>query len=253
VNTSVTSIDFGGNGIGAEGIIAIADALKVNMTVMNIRIDGNEIGAEGASALVDALKVNTSVTKVNLSGNEIDASGVNKLIARNERLRQLFLFDARKMLLTVLCADECGALWPYLLEGDDLGVIAPPANVESLRAEFAAVVEERRRRELCRPVLVADFRVLQREIAGQSNQIATLNDIVRVQASENAQQTTQIAEQTNQIAAQTSQIADLQRLTETMVEQNRQMYALLMSREQGPSVDVDERDKRAAKRRRTGR
>jgi hypothetical protein len=187
------------------------------------------------------------VTKVDLRANNIDASGlanVNKLIARNERLRQLFLFDARKMLLSVLCADECGALWLYLLEGDDLCVIArPPANLDSLRAEFAAVVEDRRRRELRRPVLLADFRVLQRDT---SNQIAALNDIV--------------SGQTNQIAEQTSQIADLQRLTETIVEQNqqmqeqnRQMHALLMSREQGPSNNVDERDKRAAKRRRTGR
>jgi hypothetical protein len=183
------------------------------------------------------------VTKVDLRANNIDASGlanVNKLIARNERLRQLFLFDARKMLLSVLCADECGALWPYLFEGEDLSVTAPPANVDSLRAEFAAVVEERRRRELCRPVLVADFRVLQREIAKQSNQIAALNDIVREQASQNAQQT--------------HQIADLTSLTETIAEQNRQMHALMMSREQEPSADVsDERDKRAAKRRRTGR
>jgi hypothetical protein len=37
-------------------------------------------------------------------------------------------------------------VWPYVLDGDDLDVIKAPANVETLRAELAAVVEERRRR-----------------------------------------------------------------------------------------------------------
>jgi hypothetical protein len=49
------------------------------------------------------------------------------------------------MLLSLTCADECGVVWPYLLgSGDTDGIIAPD-NVETLRAEFAAVVEERRR------------------------------------------------------------------------------------------------------------
>jgi hypothetical protein len=42
------------------------------------------------------------------------------------------------------CADECGVVWPYLLDGDDKDVGVASGNVESLRAEFAAVVEERR-------------------------------------------------------------------------------------------------------------
>jgi hypothetical protein len=63
-------------------------------------------------------------------------------VALNERLRQLFLFDARQMLLSLMCADECGVVWPYLLDADDLGFIKAPGEVEPLRAEFAAVVEE---------------------------------------------------------------------------------------------------------------
>jgi methyl-accepting chemotaxis protein len=178
-------------------------------------------------------------------------------------------------------------VWPYVLDGDDAltGVSLAAGNVETLRAEFAAIVQERRRRERCRPVLVADLRALQNET---SNQIAALNDIVSGQASQNAEQTNQIAEQSNQIAEQTNQIAeqsnqiieqsnqiaDLQRSTNMTVEQNqqmqeqnqqmqgqnqqmqdqsRQMHALLMSREQEPSADVDEDDERAVKRRRTGR
>jgi methyl-accepting chemotaxis protein len=180
------------------------------------------------------------------------------------------------MLLSVLCADECGVVWPYVLGGNDklTGVSLAAGTVETLRAEFAAVVEERRRRDPCRPVLVADLHVLQRENAEQSNQIAVLNDIVSGQASQIAEQTNQIAGQTNQIAEQTNQIAgqtikideqtnqiaDLQRSTETIVKQNqqmqeqmRQMHALLMSREREPSADDDEGDRRAVKRRRTGR
>jgi hypothetical protein len=74
---------------------------------------------------------------------------VNASIDRNRRFRRLHLFDARQMLLSLMCADECGVVWPYLLEGDDLDTMKAPGNVETLRAEFAVVVEERRRRAAC--------------------------------------------------------------------------------------------------------
>jgi Ran GTPase-activating protein (RanGAP) involved in mRNA processing and transport len=150
VNTKVSNIDISQNGIGAEGALVIADALKFNTSVTNVNFRRNGIGNKGASALANSLKVNTSVTTILLGGNAIGASNntnVNKLLTRNERLRQLFLFDARQMLLSVMCADECGVVWPYLLDsGDTDGIAAPAGNVETLRAEFAAVVEERRRR-----------------------------------------------------------------------------------------------------------
>jgi hypothetical protein len=147
-NTTVTSIDLRFNSISAEGASALADALLVNTSVTRIQLGFNMIGDAGASALAVALKVNTSLTEIDISFNEIAAShiaDVDKLIARNKRLRHLFLFDARQMLLSVMCADECGVVWPYLLDGDDLGFIKAPGNVEALRADFAAVVEERRR------------------------------------------------------------------------------------------------------------
>jgi hypothetical protein len=58
----------------------------------------------------------------------------------------MLLFDARRMLLSLMCADECGVVWPYLLERGDTDGIAAPANVETIRAEFDVVVAERRRR-----------------------------------------------------------------------------------------------------------
>jgi hypothetical protein len=97
--------------------------------------------------------VNTSVTQFYLGYNGMDAADsahLDELIARNNRLRQLFLFDARRMLLSLMCADECGVVWPYLLDGDDLEYVTQASNcfgnVESIRAEFSLVVEERRRR-----------------------------------------------------------------------------------------------------------
>jgi hypothetical protein len=151
VNMSVTKINLRRNCIGDEGASALADALKVNRSVTAIDLCDNRIGNDGVSALADALKVNTSVTFINL--NEIDDSKLailDDLLDRNERLRRLFLFDARQMLLSVLCADECGVVWPYVLDGDDADYVAQASNcfgeVESFRAEFAAVVEERRRR-----------------------------------------------------------------------------------------------------------
>jgi hypothetical protein len=37
-------------------------------------------------------------------------------------------------------------VWPYLLDADDMDVGMAPDDIETLRAEFAAVVKERRRR-----------------------------------------------------------------------------------------------------------
>jgi hypothetical protein len=149
VNSSVTSFNLGWNCIGAVGASALADALKVNASLKEIGLISNVIGAEGSLALADTLKVKTSVTSFDLRFNGIDASElahVDELIARNKRLRHLFLFDARRMLLSLMCADWCGVVWPYLLDGDDADDIEATDNVETLRAEFAAVVEERRLR-----------------------------------------------------------------------------------------------------------
>jgi hypothetical protein len=71
---------------------------------------------------------------------------INASIDRNRRFRRLFLFDARQMLLSLMCADECGVVWPYLLAVEDLGTRKAPGVVETLRAGFAVVVAKRRRR-----------------------------------------------------------------------------------------------------------
>jgi hypothetical protein len=156
----VTSFDLDMNAIGSNGASAIADALKVNSSLINLLIQHNGIGDKGALAFVDALKVNTSVTKIDLEGNEISATGkltVENLLERNRRFRRMLLFDARQLLLSVLCTDELGVLWPYVVDKDDTDGIVAPANVDAVRIELAAVVAER-----SRTALASDVRAMQR-------------------------------------------------------------------------------------------
>jgi Ran GTPase-activating protein (RanGAP) involved in mRNA processing and transport len=149
VNTSVTNIYLGNSGIGNEGAVAIAEAIEVNASVTTTYLDSSEIGDEGAAALVDALQVNTSLTSIDLDDNPIDESirtNVDALVARNKRYRSLVLFDARQMLLSLMCADECGVVWPYLLgSGNTDGILAPDAEA-AIRAEFLDDVQAERRR-----------------------------------------------------------------------------------------------------------
>ncbi len=78
-NTSITSIDLQYNNIGAEGAIALAEALKYNTSVTSIKLSSNKIGDEGAIALAEALKSNTSVTSIALWKNNIGAEGARAL------------------------------------------------------------------------------------------------------------------------------------------------------------------------------
>jgi hypothetical protein len=125
-------VDLRYAGISDDGATTLANGLRENTSVTNIDFSYNDIDDEGAVALADALKFNTSVTTID--------------IARNKRLRHLFLFDAWRMLLSLMCADKCGVVWLFFLENGGKDGIAAPDNIETLRAEFAVVVEERRRR-----------------------------------------------------------------------------------------------------------
>jgi hypothetical protein len=149
VNTSVTTISLLYNQIDSEGASALADALKVNTSVTTIDLRGNQIGDAGGAALAEALKLNTSVTEIWLGGNGIDESIIatfGELTTRNKRLRHLFLFDARRMLLSLMCADECGVVWPYLLEsGNITDGVAAPNDIDALRATLDSIVVERLR------------------------------------------------------------------------------------------------------------
>jgi hypothetical protein len=137
--------------------VALVDALKTNTFLTTIDLFWNQIGDKGASALADALKVNTSMTKIDIAGNEFGIDGTLALLKAlevNTSVMEIDLesdiFDARKMLFSLMtgCADEVSVVLPYALSAVDANVIISAADVEPLRAEFAAVVEERRCRAI---------------------------------------------------------------------------------------------------------
>jgi hypothetical protein len=196
------------------------------------------------------LNVNISVTNIDLFDSEVDESVcviVDKLFARNKRIRRLLLFDARKMLLSRLCSDEIGVVWLYFLNnsnGADDGTA--PADIESIRAELAVVVDEHYRRKLCQPALVSDVRSLQL-------QIAALKDIGSEQTNQIVEQTHKIDALNDTVSGQSNQINELQRLTHLLLDQNREIHSLLVSRARELPADSDAGDSRAVKRRRTSR
>ena len=79
-------VEVKSNSLRAEGMIAIAEALKVNSTVTRIDVSDNEIGRyggkstpEGPAALAEALKVNTTVQWVIVKDNRIGDEGKQAL------------------------------------------------------------------------------------------------------------------------------------------------------------------------------
>jgi hypothetical protein len=146
VNSTVTWIALN---FGADGASALADALKVNTTVMGLDLRINGMGNDGATALINAVEVTMTVTCISFGINGISASNqaiIIQMLARNKRFGQVFLFESQQMLLSVLGADLCGVLWSYFLgSGED--EIEEPDHIGAIRADFAVVVEERRRRD----------------------------------------------------------------------------------------------------------
>ena len=55
-NRVVTSLYLYGNGIGDEGAIAIAEALKVNAVLTKLNLNYNSMGVAGETAVRDAVK-----------------------------------------------------------------------------------------------------------------------------------------------------------------------------------------------------
>ena len=68
VNSTLSVLHLGHNGIGDQGAAVLAEALKENSTLTVLHLDGNDIGDQGATGLAEALKVNSSLTKLYLEG-----------------------------------------------------------------------------------------------------------------------------------------------------------------------------------------
>ncbi|KAL0251408.1 hypothetical protein GEMRC1_001396 [Eukaryota sp. GEM-RC1] len=79
INTSVTSIDVGYNSIGDNGARVLANALKVNSTITSLDLGHNSIGDIGARVLANALNVNATITSFDLGHNWITDIGVRAL------------------------------------------------------------------------------------------------------------------------------------------------------------------------------
>ena len=56
VNAVLTELQLGGNTIGDEGAIAIAEALKVNAVLTKLNLEYNSMGDAGEKAVRDAVR-----------------------------------------------------------------------------------------------------------------------------------------------------------------------------------------------------
>ena len=93
-NSSLTSLNLGGNFVGEDGASSLSKALKANSSLTNLNLSVNSIGDDGASSLSKALKANSSLTSLNLSSTSIGdagASSLSKALKANSSLANLNL------------------------------------------------------------------------------------------------------------------------------------------------------------------
>jgi hypothetical protein len=74
-NTTLVYLYINKNNIGDEGAIALAEALKTNTTLVYLSMEQNNIGAKGAIAIAEALKTNTTLTRLSMDRNNIGSEG----------------------------------------------------------------------------------------------------------------------------------------------------------------------------------
>ena len=60
-DTSLQSLDIGGNNIGAQGITAVAEALRGNENLATLELGYNPISEAGAKALASVIKYDLKV------------------------------------------------------------------------------------------------------------------------------------------------------------------------------------------------
>ena len=83
-NNQLCGIDQNGSGTYiAEGITAIADALRVNGALTELCIYGNRVGDEGVGAICESIQSNkeTKLASLNFGDNGIGPVGANALAA----------------------------------------------------------------------------------------------------------------------------------------------------------------------------
>lgn len=88
----LSDLNLSRNQIAAEGLIALADALKVNRSITTLNLAQNNIREGGIVDLVEALKVNHTLQELSLSFNKINSQGLSDLsgfLAVNNTLKLL--------------------------------------------------------------------------------------------------------------------------------------------------------------------
>ena len=68
-------LNLWGNGLGAEGAVAVADGIKINTVLTKLYLQSNELGPKGARAVADAIKINTVLQVLDLGDNGLGAEG----------------------------------------------------------------------------------------------------------------------------------------------------------------------------------
>ncbi|KAI9347235.1 hypothetical protein BDR26DRAFT_69487 [Obelidium mucronatum] len=65
-NSGIDSLDLSNNELTTEEIVAIAQALEVNVTLEKLNLEGNEVTAEGIEALASALTINQTLRELRI-------------------------------------------------------------------------------------------------------------------------------------------------------------------------------------------
>ena len=110
------------------GVLAIADALKINEVLNKLNISRNQIGPTGAAAIADALKGNAVLTHLDLGANRIrdqGAAAIAEALRGNGVLKNLYMGynqigdEGAKALASALRVN--GVLTKIVLWGNNLG------------------------------------------------------------------------------------------------------------------------------------
>ncbi|PFX21644.1 NLR family CARD domain-containing protein 3-like [Stylophora pistillata] len=167
-NTTITSLHFSFNVIGAGGAVALAEALsshpslrvlnlstnrilgngasalagllKCNSTLTELLLPFNNITDTGADGLAEALKCNTSLSKLNLNFNNIGhlgAATIADAIKCNETLTELRLSGNKIGDTGAACLADAIRVNTYLkmilLDGGDIGIAGATDLAEALK------------------------------------------------------------------------------------------------------------------------
>ncbi len=123
----------------AEGINAIADALRVNGALTSLDLRWNKLGAEGGTAIAEALKVNGALTSLNLDGFVLPI----KQLKGTERVDKLDLsgkyekLGAASAIVIAKCIEVNGALTSLNLACCGIGNEGAKAIADALRVNGA--------------------------------------------------------------------------------------------------------------------